>query len=295
MNRSSHIQGNEVSGPAAMMSASDTAPCSRRIFDNDHTNISLGGLAAVFGSGLYFFESPTTGEEFFAGYLLEQSLRVDNLLVFLLLFEYFKIPLSYQNRVLKWGISGGGRRRSTRARHGRPTEKIPELATELAPKLSTEAMAQEGGVHDRNKTYLDLFCESMKFLLTQETISDTDEGCRWDWRSLRCEPRCSCRFTPLFGGYHLGRSCRAIASDPCAGEVDEINAFYVLAWARLVGYRQKIRHSIHGRLKKFHESTCKRIALQSSEERHEVDRAWQEQLFCRKEIKLMSCNENVDL
>jgi TerC family integral membrane protein len=39
-------------------------------------------------------------------YLVEQSLSVDNLFVFLLLFEYFKIPLQYQDRVLNWGIYG---------------------------------------------------------------------------------------------------------------------------------------------------------------------------------------------
>lgn len=64
------------------------------------------GLAAVFGTGLFFAVSPQVSEEFFAGYLLEQSLSVDNLLVFLLLFEYFQVPKAYQNRVLNWGIFG---------------------------------------------------------------------------------------------------------------------------------------------------------------------------------------------
>jgi TerC family integral membrane protein len=64
------------------------------------------GAAVAFGAGLSYFDSPTTSEEFFAGYLLEQSLSIDNLLVFLLLFEYFRIPTSYQNRVLNWGIIG---------------------------------------------------------------------------------------------------------------------------------------------------------------------------------------------
>eukprot|EP00429_Kryptoperidinium_foliaceum_P009966 CAMPEP_0176004100 /NCGR_PEP_ID=MMETSP0120_2-20121206/1517_1 /TAXON_ID=160619 /ORGANISM="Kryptoperidinium foliaceum, Strain CCMP 1326" /LENGTH=411 /DNA_ID=CAMNT_0017336767 /DNA_START=264 /DNA_END=1497 /DNA_ORIENTATION=+ len=62
--------------------------------------------AVAFGGALSYFDSPTTGEEFFAGYLLEQSLSVDNLLVFLLLFEYFRIPTAYQNRILNWGILG---------------------------------------------------------------------------------------------------------------------------------------------------------------------------------------------
>lgn len=62
--------------------------------------------AVAFGAGLSVLDSPTTAEEFFAGYLLEQSLSIDNLLVFLLLFEYFKIPPAYQNRILNWGIIG---------------------------------------------------------------------------------------------------------------------------------------------------------------------------------------------
>jgi len=64
------------------------------------------GAAIGYGFLLIFFAGPETSGEFYAGYLLEQSLSVDNLLVFLLLFEYFKVPLEYQNRVLNWGILG---------------------------------------------------------------------------------------------------------------------------------------------------------------------------------------------
>ena len=64
------------------------------------------GAAIVFGGGLWAVAGAQTGEEFFAGYLVEQSLSVDNLFVFLLLFEYFKVPLQYQDRVLNWGIYG---------------------------------------------------------------------------------------------------------------------------------------------------------------------------------------------
>jgi tellurite resistance protein TerC len=41
---------------------------------------------------------------FFTGYLIEMSLSVDNLFVFLLIFAYFKVPKKYQHRVLFWGI-----------------------------------------------------------------------------------------------------------------------------------------------------------------------------------------------
>ena len=62
--------------------------------------------AVVFGGAIWTLVSPELGEEFFAGYLVEQSLSVDNLFVFLLLFEYFQVPLAYQDRVLNWGIYG---------------------------------------------------------------------------------------------------------------------------------------------------------------------------------------------
>jgi hypothetical protein len=64
------------------------------------------GAAIGYGFLLIFVAGPETSGEFYAGYLLEQSLSIDNLLVFLLLFEYFKVPLENQNRVLTWGIIG---------------------------------------------------------------------------------------------------------------------------------------------------------------------------------------------
>src|SRR6266850_6655158 len=44
--------------------------------------------------------------EFLTGYLIELSLSVDNLFVFLLIFSYFKVPPKYQHRVLYWGVLG---------------------------------------------------------------------------------------------------------------------------------------------------------------------------------------------
>jgi len=64
------------------------------------------GAAILYGFLLIFVAGPEVSEEFYAGYVLEQSLSIDNLLVFVLLFEYFKVPLEYQNRVLNWGIIG---------------------------------------------------------------------------------------------------------------------------------------------------------------------------------------------
>jgi predicted tellurium resistance membrane protein TerC len=62
--------------------------------------------ASLFGGILWATAGATTGEEFFAGYLVEQSLSVDNLFVFLLLFDYFQVPLQNQDRVLNFGIYG---------------------------------------------------------------------------------------------------------------------------------------------------------------------------------------------
>ncbi|KAI7729767.1 hypothetical protein M8C21_003073 [Ambrosia artemisiifolia] len=62
--------------------------------------------AVAFGVGVGLKEGVGKASEFFAGYLLEQSLSVDNLFVFVLIFKYFKVPLAYQNRVLSYGIAG---------------------------------------------------------------------------------------------------------------------------------------------------------------------------------------------
>ncbi|KAL5546253.1 hypothetical protein UlMin_005940 [Ulmus minor] len=70
-------------------------------------NVALWVSAALaFGIGVGFKEGAGKASEFFAGYLLEQSLSVDNLFVFVLIFKYFKVPIMYQNRVLSYGIAG---------------------------------------------------------------------------------------------------------------------------------------------------------------------------------------------
>ena len=63
-------------------------------------------LALCFGVGIYLWMGSESGMEYFAGYIVEQSLSVDNLFVFIMLFDYFKVPLALQNRVLNWGIIG---------------------------------------------------------------------------------------------------------------------------------------------------------------------------------------------
>jgi tellurite resistance protein TerC len=63
-------------------------------------------LAMAFAIGLYFWTSADNALLFLTGYLIEQSLSVDNIFVIVLIFSYFKIPEKYQHRVLFWGILG---------------------------------------------------------------------------------------------------------------------------------------------------------------------------------------------
>ncbi len=63
-------------------------------------------LALVFNAGLYFLRGPDPALQFFTGWLLEKSLSVDNIFVFVLLFSAFSVPAAFQHRVLFWGIIG---------------------------------------------------------------------------------------------------------------------------------------------------------------------------------------------
>jgi tellurite resistance protein TerC len=63
-------------------------------------------LALLFGGFLWWREGTTHAVEYYTGYLIELSLSVDNLFVFILIFQYFAVPAELQPRVLKWGIIG---------------------------------------------------------------------------------------------------------------------------------------------------------------------------------------------
>jgi tellurite resistance protein TerC len=64
------------------------------------------GLALAFNAGLWLYAGRGPGLEFLTGYLIEKSLSVDNIFVFVMLFTYFAVPAQYQHRVLFWGILG---------------------------------------------------------------------------------------------------------------------------------------------------------------------------------------------
>lgn len=66
----------------------------------------LVGLALLFGLFLLVREGTQPALEYYTGYLIELSLSVDNLFVFILIFQYFSVPAALQPRVLKLGILG---------------------------------------------------------------------------------------------------------------------------------------------------------------------------------------------
>jgi tellurite resistance protein TerC len=63
-------------------------------------------LSLAFAGAIFAFRGTEAGLQFMAGYLIEYSLSVDNIFVFVLIFSYFRIPEKYQHRVLFWGIVG---------------------------------------------------------------------------------------------------------------------------------------------------------------------------------------------
>jgi tellurite resistance protein TerC len=63
-------------------------------------------IALLFGVWVWWTRGPQSGLEFFTGYVIEQSLAMDNIFVIATIFSYFSIPRKYQHRVLFWGILG---------------------------------------------------------------------------------------------------------------------------------------------------------------------------------------------
>lgn len=63
-------------------------------------------LSLLFNMFIYFDMGEQKAIEYFTGYLIERSLSIDNIFVFVLLFSYFKVPPEYQHKVLFWGVIG---------------------------------------------------------------------------------------------------------------------------------------------------------------------------------------------
>lgn len=64
------------------------------------------GLALLFNAGVYVVQGFDAGLRWTTGYIVEKSLSVDNIFVFVLIFSAFAVPAAYQHRVLFWGIVG---------------------------------------------------------------------------------------------------------------------------------------------------------------------------------------------
>jgi len=63
-------------------------------------------LALIFNAGVWHYFGEVKAIEFLTGYLIEKSLSVDNIFVFVLIFSAFQVPAQYQHRVLFWGVFG---------------------------------------------------------------------------------------------------------------------------------------------------------------------------------------------
>jgi tellurite resistance protein TerC len=63
-------------------------------------------IAVAFGAWVWWSRGAQSGLEFYTGYVIEQSLAMDNIFVIATIFAYFSVPRAYQHRVLFWGIIG---------------------------------------------------------------------------------------------------------------------------------------------------------------------------------------------
>lgn len=63
-------------------------------------------LGLGFGGVIWWWMGAQSAGEYFAGYLIEKSLSVDNVFIFVMIFSYFAVPPAYQHRVLFWGVVG---------------------------------------------------------------------------------------------------------------------------------------------------------------------------------------------
>jgi tellurite resistance protein TerC len=96
---------------AALLLAADLFILNRRahvlsIREASRWSAVVVATALSFGVFVWWAHGPTTALEYYAGYLVELSLSVDNLFVFILIFQYFAVPAEAHSKVLNWGIFG---------------------------------------------------------------------------------------------------------------------------------------------------------------------------------------------
>ena len=98
---------DETDPETALKASSEGEKASENANEGSMTEVALWvGAATLFGLGVGATLGAEKAEEYFSGYLLEQSLSVDNLFVFVLVFDYFKVPMKQQQKVLSYGIGG---------------------------------------------------------------------------------------------------------------------------------------------------------------------------------------------
>ncbi|CAJ1333890.1 unnamed protein product [Effrenium voratum] len=100
----------EPHGSAAVIGSSGSESVFERLWQSQRTNVSvlLIGLvgAMLFGTFVTLTQGAVAGAEWFACYVIEYSLSVDNLFVFIVIFDYFKVTGELQSQVLNYGIAG---------------------------------------------------------------------------------------------------------------------------------------------------------------------------------------------
>lgn len=84
------------------------------------TMVASIGAAVLFGVGVGVVRGPSDAADFATAYIIEDSLSVDNLFVFVLLFEYFRVPLWLQQRCLTLGIAGARQGRGASCQRAAP-------------------------------------------------------------------------------------------------------------------------------------------------------------------------------
>ncbi|KAK4493456.1 hypothetical protein RD792_006623, partial [Penstemon davidsonii] len=160
------INDRDSSGNDASSTTSGEVSSRTTYYDSSLRTVGLCVLSAVvFGVGLGFTDGVGKASEFFAGYLLEQSLSVDNLFVFVLIFKYFKVPLNYQNRVLSFGIAGAVIFRASLILLGTATlqrfEAVNLLLAAILLYSSFKLFAEEGEDTDLSDNFIVKSCQKV--------------------------------------------------------------------------------------------------------------------------------------
>lgn len=63
-------------------------------------------IALLFNAGIFYFFGKEKAVEFLTGYIIEKSLSIDNIFIFIFIFSYFNVPPLFQHKILFWGIFG---------------------------------------------------------------------------------------------------------------------------------------------------------------------------------------------